>query len=239
MKSNLEVDTWMGALKWTPETAESCVVDLCAYLKNEHRPTWHRLAPRIGAGLTCLAGSQDELYRLAVHVQEAAQDSTGHVLGKILAGVDAELPERYVFGAIRYGGTLAIMGNQNYSVMQRLAWLKDYAKYVLREGNMLLHMARVELPIKEALAIWCYMEAARGDLQPANWPAASLERSDVSKEFLRLHAPSVVDQIDIVQVLGLPYAAAVDMLIDAGNGEGVAPVLDLPELNGARLASQN
>jgi hypothetical protein len=83
MKSNLEIDAWMGALEWTPETADLCVADLCAYLKDEHRLIWRRLAPRIGAGLTCLKGSPDELYRLAMQVYDASGDHN-HLLWRLL-----------------------------------------------------------------------------------------------------------------------------------------------------------
>jgi hypothetical protein len=213
----LDLAAWMAALDWTPETAATCVADLCVYLKDEHSSTWDDLAPSIGDGLTCLAGSPDELYRLALQVYDACPNASSNLLGRILAGVDAELPERLVLATIQNGCLIPILYSKSYTVVQRLSWLRGHIGYVIPQGGLGTHDGALEEPIKTALMLWFFMEANKGALPDIMWQKAGMQQEFVSTaSFLETHAPSIVKRIDMVKTLGLSYHEAFDMLIDDG-----------------------
>jgi hypothetical protein len=231
MKHQLEIDAWMGALKWTPETAESCVVDLCAYLKNKP-VVWIHFAPYISAGLRCLVDNPDELYRLALHVYNESPNGGRKLLAMILASVDAALPERLVQEAIRTGALMSILVNKNYTIAQRLSWLKENPAYLFVQGGVGSYEASLETPIKDALMLYFFMSAAKGGISGFHWRSVGLTASEAAdKQFLQTRAPGIAEQIDIVRALDLTFANAVDMLIDTCDGKWAAPVLDLPSLS--------
>jgi hypothetical protein len=232
MKSHLEIDAWLDTLEWTPETAKSCVVDLCAYLKDKDAAELVRLVPRISAGLECLADNPDELYRLADYVYQASQVGQRKILAVILASVNAALPEHHVQEAIRFGALVPILVNRSYTISQRLAWLKKHPSDVFVRGGVGVYQSALETPIKDALALWCFMEATGGGYDFFEWGSIRLPASEVAtKKFLQMHAPNLVETIDIVMTLGLSYGEAVDMLIDAGDGKLKEAMLALPGLD--------
>jgi hypothetical protein len=224
--------TWLDTLEWAPANAEAHVLDICLYLKHEALSEWENFLPRIGNGLACLADNPDELSRIVDLIPDAdPKIGAPKLMARLIASVNAQLPEHLVLKAIETGGLLAVMGNKNYPIAQKLTWLKGNTAHVFYEGDVLSHMARVDLPIKEAIALWCSMQAVKGELAPALWPGVPLFRKDVvKKEFLAMHAPNIGDRIDIVNTLGLSYAEAVDMLVDAGDGKMTQPMLCLPEI---------
>jgi hypothetical protein len=234
MKSNLEVDTWMGALEWNPETAQSCVNALCAYLGQEPAEVWMRVVPDISAGLECLADNPQYLYRLAEQVYTVSTYGNPKILAMILASVNAALPEYYVQEAIRLGAMVPILKNRNYTMEQRLTWLKEHAAYVFTQGGIGPHEDSLETPIKDALILYFFMSANRGRIHDERWRDVGLTEAEAAeKQFLNTRAPGIANQIELVQALGLSYAAAVDMLIGVGDGKEAAPALGLPALDGA------
>jgi hypothetical protein len=232
MTTTLPIDIWTDTFAWTPDTAESCVTELCSQLKSEHLSIWYSVAPRIGAGLTCLASHPDELYRLTLHIHKESGDSSRILLGNILAGVKAELPERLVLEALPNGGLMPILHNRNYTVTQRLSWLREHTEWIIPQGGIEAHAGDLESPIKNALVLWIFMEANKGQVIFFHWLKGGItEEFASSLKFIETHAPGIVDQIGMVQTLGLSYTEAFNMLIDVGAGKQVEAVLALPDLD--------
>jgi hypothetical protein len=235
MKTKSEIDAWMAALEWTPETAESCITDICVYLKSEQADVWLGVVPHISAGLECLADNPDELYRLAAQIHNAAPTSKQRILATILASVNAALPVYLVQTAVMFGALVPILANRNYTLSQRLAWIKEHTHDVLTQGGKESYKAGLETPIKDALALKFFMVATSKAYDFFLWGDVSLPASEVATmQFLEMNAPNLVGKIDLVMTLGLSYADAVDMLIDAGDGKQVKTMLDLPGLDGTQ-----
>jgi hypothetical protein len=233
MKTQMEIDSWLDALEWTPETAESCVLDIGVYLHQETVAEWLRVVPYISTGLECLADNPDKLYRLAAHLHNVAPPhGREKILAMILASVDAALPEFLVHEAITSGALVPILANRNYTLSQRLAWIKEYQHDVLGQGGRDSWGSTLETPIKDALALWFFMAATRGGYDFFYWGKGRLSVPEVSdKQFLEMNAPNLVERIDFALTLGLSYGEAVDMLIDASEGKQAEAMLDLPALN--------
>jgi hypothetical protein len=232
MKNPDEIDTWIATLEWTPETAESRVAELCEYLQEESIEVWRRLVPRISAGLDCLADNPDELYRLTGNLYQAAPFAGRTIRARILASVNAALPEHIVVGALMFGALMPILANRNYTLSQRLAWLKEYNNDVFTIWGIESFESALETPIKDALALRFYIGATAYRNSIYDWGNERLPASAVStRQFLEMNAPNLVGKIDLVMTLGLSYANAFDMLIDAGDGKRPETLLDLPTLN--------
>lgn len=241
VQATLVMDAWLDTLEWSPENTEANAVKIYAFLKNQKLPVWESYLPRIGKGLACLADNPSELHRIVTLIRNdsGVTIAASKLVAIMLASVNARLPDSLVQLAIIDGGLLLVLENKNYTVVQRLNWLKVNADYILREGAVLPHMALIEIPMREAIALLCFMEANKGVQLPSYWHSAGLVMASVAeKEFLAMHAPGIADRIDIVQTLGLSYADAVDMLIDAGDGKLSQPMLDLPEIEAAGAPGQ-
>lgn len=226
MEQQLELDAWLASLDWTPATAEVRVAEVCQQLKNAHSEVWLHRAPRIGACLGCLANNPDELYRLAVHVFDQSPNASPKILAVILASVDATLPERLAQEAIRTGAMGIMLLNKNYTLSQRMGWLKEHSGQLFPQKVKILQDADLEAPLKDALALWFFISANKGGVSMLSWMGVDLVEVEVSKRtFLEMNAPSLLEHVDIVQALDLSFADAFDMLIDDGK------MLALPELD--------
>jgi hypothetical protein len=230
----LVLEAWLGTLEWTPENAEAHALQLYEFLTNEKLPGWERLLPHVGKGLACLADNPGELQRIVNLVSNVPSTNVmaSRLIAMLLASVNAALPENLVLQAITKGALMMVLENKSYTITQRLTWLKEYAGYVLAVGAVISYMERFEQPIKDAINLWCFMQAANRTIPPSVWVAAGKGASEAAKkEFMDMDAPGVADQLKLVQTLGLSYADAVDMLIDTGNGGVLQPMLDLPEID--------
>jgi hypothetical protein len=235
MEQPLDLDAWIDNLEWTPETAGARVEVICRHLKNALPSTWLHFAPRIGASLGCLADNPDELYRLAVHVYNESPNASHKILAVILASVDATLPEHLAQEAVRTGAMGIMLTNKNYALSQRLSWLREHSDHVFPQKVKILRATDLEAPLKDALALWFFIAANKGEASMLSWMGVDLVEFEVSKrEFLEMNAPSLLKHVDIVQVLGLSFADAFDMVMGAGCGEKASPMLELPDL-GPRL----
>jgi hypothetical protein len=231
MKHHFEIDAWMGALEWTPKTAESRVTELCAYLKDERADVWMSVVPHISAGLECLTDNSDELHRLAAHIHDLSPPATRKIRAMILASVNAALPERLVQDAINAGALVHVLANKNYTLSQRLTWMKEHNNRAFSPWCLDSYESALETPLKDALALRFYIAATRSRFDMLCWGNEPLPASEVAtKSFLERNAPNLVEKIDIVLTLGLSYADAFDMLIDAGDEQMSKPMLDLPQL---------
>lgn len=218
-------------MEWTPATAAACVEKLCTYLKGEHISTWYHFSPQISEGLTCIADNPDEIYRLALHIKNATGVKEKMLLGRILARVDAELPEHIATQAITQGAMLPLLCNKNYTVKQRLAWIREYADYIIPQGGIGRH-DDLETPLKNALMLWFFMEANKGTVPDFVWKQAGWAESAVAKmSFLEETAPDIVERVHMAQAVGLPYKGAFDMLVDEGCAAGL-PDLDAADAPG-------
>jgi hypothetical protein len=229
----LIMDVWLDTWTWTPEEAEGNIRNMCLFLINANLHEWERFLPRIGEGLACMASNPGELYRIIDVTTSGSGVKVGpsKLLAMLIASVNAEMPEHFVVEAVRKGGMLSVLANKHYPIAQRLTWLKQYADYVLPEGDFARRRRKVGAPLRQALALWCFMAANKGDIPSPIWRAAGLVAEGVAtKRFLETYAPSIVEHIDTVNALELSYADAVDMLIDTGDGKWGQPLLDLPDL---------
>lgn len=232
----LVIGAWLDTLKWTPGNTKNNVAKLCSFLRDEPLQVWENFLPSIGSGLTYLDDNPLEVEKIVTTLTNAPYTKIGQpkLMALVLASINAALPERFVIEAIQTSGLLYVLENKNYPVQQRLGWLKTYEDYAMSAGNVMAHMGRMAPPLKDALALLCFLSANKRDTPAPVWRAAGLVESNVSKrDFLEVNAPSLLEKIDLVLALDLSYADAVDMVIDAGDEKLQASMLSLPELSDA------
>lgn len=173
----------------------------------------------------------------SVYIYNTSPGGSRKILALILAAVNAALPEPMAQEAVRDGAMGPMLFNSNYTIAQRLLWLKARPTQVFLQKVTWGQAADLAEPLKDAVMLCFFMAANKGETSLLNWMRVGLDESVTSKrEFLERNAPGLLPKIDIVHALDLSYSDAVDLLIGYGNGLRPTPPLDLPDIEGPQRA---
>lgn len=215
-QTHLILEAWLETLLWTPDTAGANIVAIDKTFKSAE--VWLPYIAKIGQGLKCLSGAPAELQKILSLLSRARGTNADLLQAQLSSAAGPVLSERDIQANLKTdpGCILMLLSNPEYSVEQRLGWLRNHSECLVAAKRLAVVLPGLESPLREGVALACVLQATSAGANKDAWKTAGVSIANTAGQtkFLNAYAPELKSKIATVRTLDISFQDALDMYLD-------------------------